>query len=115
VLRLHGHSAGAEANPARRPYRVLARGGRDDAGRNHPFTTDAFVVLHDHPHAVWTLPPADCDVSTRWRLIKSRFAGALLKWDLGQPVGRVGGEAVTRHLTKRNGRLRLRLQSALES
>ena len=40
----------------------------------HPFTIDAFVVLPDHLHAIWKLPPEDCDFSTRWRLIKSRFA-----------------------------------------
>ena len=45
--------------------------------RSHPFTIDAFVVLPDHLHAVWTLPLDDCDFSTRWRLIKSRFAAAL--------------------------------------
>ena len=38
-----------------------------------PFVTDAFVVLPDHLHAVWTLPEGDADFSTRWRLIKSRF------------------------------------------
>ncbi len=42
-----------------------------------PWTIDAFVVLPDHLHAVWTLPPGDADFSTRWRLIKSRFARAL--------------------------------------
>jgi len=78
VLLLHDQSAGAEAKPARRPYRVLARGGRDDAGRHHPFIMGAFVVLPDHLHAVC---PGDCDVSTRWRLIKSRFARALPKRD----------------------------------
>ena len=46
---------------------------------NHPFTIDAFVVLPDHLHAVWTLPPDDHDFSTRWRLIKTRFARALPK------------------------------------
>jgi putative transposase len=35
------------------------------------------VVLPDHLHAVWTLPEADSDFSTRWRLIKSRFSRAL--------------------------------------
>jgi putative transposase len=30
-------------------------------------------------HATWSLPPDDCDFSTRWRLIKSRFAKALPK------------------------------------
>ena len=39
-----------------------------------PFHCDAFVVLPDHVHAVWTLPPGDADFSTRWRLIKSRFS-----------------------------------------
>ena len=47
--------------------------------RRYPFTIDAFVVLPDHLHAIWTLPPGDCDFSTRWRLIKSRFAKALPK------------------------------------
>jgi REP element-mobilizing transposase RayT len=41
--------------------------------QNHPFTIDAFVVLPDHLHAVWALPPGDSDFSTRWRLVKSRF------------------------------------------
>jgi putative transposase len=44
-----------------------------------PWTIDACVVLPDHLHAVWTLPPGDTDFSTRWRLIKSRFARALPK------------------------------------
>jgi putative transposase len=35
--------------------------------------------LPDHLHAVWTLPPGDIDFSTRWRLIKNRFARALPK------------------------------------
>src|SRR5215510_1383493 len=47
--------------------------------RSLPFTIDAFVVLPDHLHAIWTLPPGDADFSTRWRLIKSRFARALPK------------------------------------
>jgi putative transposase len=47
--------------------------------QGHLFAIDAFVVLPDHLHAVWTLPPDDCDFSTRWRLIKSRFAKALPK------------------------------------
>jgi putative transposase len=39
----------------------------------HPFHIDAFVVLPDHIHAVWTLPPGDADFSKRWRLIKAHF------------------------------------------
>ena len=47
--------------------------------RDTPFEIDAMVVLPDHLHAVWTLPPGDADFSTRWRLIKTRFAKALPK------------------------------------
>ncbi len=41
--------------------------------RERPFWCDAFVVLPDHLHAVWTLPPGDPDYSTRWGAIKARF------------------------------------------
>jgi len=37
----------------------------------HPFKIDAFVLLPDHLHCVWTLPEGDMDYSIRWRLIKS--------------------------------------------
>jgi REP element-mobilizing transposase RayT len=43
------------------------------ARRSRPFTIDAWVILPDHLHAVWTLPPGDDDFSTRWRLIKTFF------------------------------------------
>ena len=42
--------------------------------QQHPFTIDAIVILPDHLHCLWTLPPADADFSTRWRLIKSWFS-----------------------------------------
>jgi putative transposase len=45
--------------------------------QNYPFTIDAFVVLPDHLHTIWSLPPGDSDFSGRWRLIKNRFARAL--------------------------------------
>ncbi|MGA7878526.1 MAG: hypothetical protein WCA08_22900, partial [Desulfoferrobacter sp.] len=40
----------------------------------HPFSIDAFVVLPDHLHCIWTLPETDRDFSKRWRLIKSSFS-----------------------------------------
>jgi putative transposase len=40
----------------------------------HPFTLDAIVVLPDHLHAIWTLPPAEADYAMRWRLIKAFFS-----------------------------------------
>jgi len=42
--------------------------------QDHPFYIDAWVVLPDHLHAVWTLPPGDHDFATRWRVIKARFS-----------------------------------------
>ncbi|BBL70644.1 REP-associated tyrosine transposase [Methylogaea oryzae] len=42
-----------------------------------PFRIDAIVVLPDHLHCLWTLPPGDTDYSTRWRLIKSAFSRAI--------------------------------------
>ena len=35
-----------------------------------PFVVDAWVLMPDHLHAVWTLPPGDTDYSTRWSQIK---------------------------------------------
>lgn len=40
---------------------------------SHPFKIEAFVLLPDHLHCIWTLPDGDNNFSTRWRLIKSRF------------------------------------------
>jgi len=42
-----------------------------------PFRIDAWVILPDHMHCVWTLPPGDRDYPVRWRLIKSRFSREL--------------------------------------
>ncbi|MCV6583934.1 MAG: transposase [Marinibacterium sp.] len=42
--------------------------------RERPFEIDAWVVLPDHMHAVWTLPCGDADFSTRWGAIKARFS-----------------------------------------
>ena len=42
-----------------------------------PFRIDAWVVLPDHMHAVWTLPEGDMDFSTRWSVIKARFSRAM--------------------------------------
>ena len=37
------------------------------------FTIDAVVILPDHLHAIFSLPPGDADFSGRWRRIKSLF------------------------------------------
>ena len=45
----------------------------------HPFDIMAMVVLPDHLHAVWRLPPDDADYPLRWSLIKSHFSRTLPK------------------------------------
>ena len=40
----------------------------------HPFAIEAIVVLPDHLHCLWTLPPGDADYKTRWALIKAGFS-----------------------------------------
>src|SRR3982751_1956114 len=47
------------------------------ARRARPFATDAIVILPDHIHAIWTLPPGDADYATRWAHIKAMFSRAL--------------------------------------
>jgi putative transposase len=43
------------------------------------FETVAIVVLPDHVHLVWHLPPDDSDYSTRVRLIKRSFTRQLIR------------------------------------
>ena len=42
--------------------------------RRHPFHIDAIVILPDHLHAIWTLPPNDAAFAKRWGLIKAGFS-----------------------------------------
>ncbi|MCP4208005.1 MAG: transposase [Shimia sp.] len=73
---------------------LAARGGgllveRIDALREAVFKTraerrfyiDAWVVMPDHMHAVWTLPPGDSDYARRWQVIKARFSRSVPKRD----------------------------------
>ena len=48
-----------------------------------PFHIDAAVILPDHLHMIWTLPPGDSDYPNRWRVIKARFSQAVQ--DEGHP------------------------------
>ena len=47
--------------------------------QQHPFEIDAMVVLPDHLHTIWTLPPGDCDYPTRWMLFKAAFSRQINK------------------------------------
>jgi len=45
--------------------------------RLHPFHIDAWVVLPNHLHCVWTLPENDADYSRRWQAIKKSFSKSI--------------------------------------
>ena len=55
----------------------LLRQAVREVRQKYPFKIEAWVVLPEHMHCVWTLPPNDSDFSTRWRLIKSGFSRRL--------------------------------------
>ncbi|MGH8498068.1 MAG: REP-associated tyrosine transposase [Methylococcales bacterium] len=42
-----------------------------------PFFIDAIVIMPDHIHTLWTLPPDDADYSMRWRNIKRTFTATI--------------------------------------
>ena len=42
---------------------------------NMPFTIEAFVLLPDHSHCIWTMPEGDCDYGKRWGKIKGLVSG----------------------------------------
>lgn len=43
-----------------------------------PFEMNAIVLLPDHLHAIWTLPPGDENYSGRWSVIKKNFTTRFL-------------------------------------
>ncbi len=45
--------------------------------RRTPFHIDAWVVLPDHMHCLWTLPEGDCNFPGRWYAIKATFSKSL--------------------------------------
>lgn len=53
------------------PFRAALRTAIKRVRATRPFQIDGWVLLPDHMHAIWTLPEADRDFSTRWRLIKT--------------------------------------------
>jgi putative transposase len=50
--------------------RAALREGIALVRQSYPFTVNAWVLLPDHLHCIWTLPSDDRDFSTRWRVIK---------------------------------------------
>jgi putative transposase len=69
--------------------RRLLRTAFAHARKRLPFTVDAIVLLPDHLHTIWTLPPHDPDFSTRWSYLKRDFTKAwLVRGGPEQPTSR---------------------------
>lgn len=52
------------------PVRAALREAILQTRITHPFEIDAWVLLPDHLHCIWTLPHGDADFSIRWSNIK---------------------------------------------
>lgn len=52
------------------PVRAALRDAISHTRASHPFAIDAWVLLPDHLHCIWTLPQGDADFSVRWSMIK---------------------------------------------
>ena len=54
--------------------RAALRDAIEQVRRQYPFVIDAWVLLPEHIHCLWTLPEGDSDFSGRWGMIKAGFS-----------------------------------------
>ncbi|MBI3899823.1 MAG: transposase [Gammaproteobacteria bacterium] len=80
-------------------HEVARRTLRESIGavrKQHPFQIDAWVLLPDHLHCLWTMPEGDADFSLRWSLIKQgtskQCATMLIDHSLLTPTQQKNGE-----------------------
>src|SRR5262249_23590782 len=59
-----------------------------------PFAIAAIVVLPEHLHAIFTLPPGDCDFSGRWKMIKTQFTKSVVPEHLSLAPNKRGEDAL---------------------
>ena len=52
------------------PVRAALREAIIRVRTTHPFIIDGWVLLPDHLHCIWTLPPGDAAFPARWGMIK---------------------------------------------
>ncbi len=57
-----------------KPVREALRDAITSVRKKRPFEIDAWVLLPDHFHCIWTLPPDDADYATRWGMIKRQVS-----------------------------------------
>jgi putative transposase len=58
--------------------RICFRSALESCRQRWPFTIDAIVLLPEHIHTMWTLPPGDSDFPMRWGWIKKEFTKSWL-------------------------------------
>ena len=61
------------------------RSAISEVNKVKPFHINAWVVLPEHMHCIWTLPENDADFSSRWREIKKHFTRSLSAQHVWQP------------------------------
>jgi len=96
--------------------RVALRDAITVVRREHPFTIEAWVLLPDHLHCIWTLPEHDHAYSVRWsmikRLVTQRVGAHGAPYDCGStqdmPHQRrsVGAHGAPYNASQQNGRVR---------
>lgn len=69
-LILHRGELSSSENMCNEPIRDALREGIERTRRKYPFEIDAWVLLPDHPHYLWTPPEGDVNFSARWVKIK---------------------------------------------
>lgn len=62
---------------------ALLRVAAQKTKEERPFHIDAWVVLPDHMHFVWTLPDGDSDLGARIGAMKARFTRAVKASEVG--------------------------------
>ena len=60
--------------------------------KRHLFHIDGWVVLPDHMHCIWTLPPGDDNYTKRMRLVKTLFSKEMPKKERRSNVRQQKGE-----------------------
>jgi len=56
------------------PFHQALRAAIVSVREKRPFTINAWVLLPDHLHCIWTLPPGDADYPIRWSMIKRQVS-----------------------------------------
>lgn len=85
-----------------REVAALRQAVRETKGER-PFAIDAWVVLPDHMHCVWTLPEGDGDYSVRMGAIKARFSREVRRSGFTPTLPLSNGHGVVAGRVRRGG------------